>query len=88
MTAAAALSDECPLAKAADIECCKGGSELSLKSVDGQDGTEECAITVNDDYFDDLVIGTTPTSLTRDLTNVSVIDVMAEQTSIKLKQYY
>ncbi len=73
------------MTKAADIECCKGGSEFSLKSVDGQDGTEEeyapiTTVNDDDDHFDNLVIGIPPNSLTKeDLTKFSVIDViMAE----------
>ncbi len=80
---APALSDECSLTKTADIECFKDDSELSLKSVGGhqQDGMkEECAITINDhDYFgvDDAVIGKPTILLMKDITSLSVIDVMA-----------
>ncbi len=78
---AAALSDEYSLTKTADIECFKDDSELPLKSVDGQqDGMEECAMTINDDnYFgvDGTVIGKPTTLLMKDVTNLSVIDVMA-----------
>ncbi len=79
------LSNDCPLAKEAGSKCCKGGSELSLDIINGQDGMEESSTnTVNDDYFDNPCIEVLTSLIMSDITSLSVIHVMVELTSIKL----